>query len=148
MIHLVSTLLLPLAALACWRWSRLVSGALLLALVAGVVYGVWPWEPLRWVSAVTGTMGIAELGRRSVRRSVWRPPHFAVFDEEQQRHFARWGYGRPDVLAILLVWSAITDALSLLWWRRTEQWGALPVLQVIALLTMIVVSLLPRRNRA
>lgn len=144
MIHLLARWLLPLAALACWRWSRLVATALALGLVAELAYDVAPWEPLRWVSVVTGTMGIVDLWRRnSVIAEAGRDT--TVISGWRVRLLP---WGRPDVLAILLVWSSLADGLALLWWRRTEQWGALPVLQVITLLAMITVAVWPRRKHA
>lgn len=155
-------LLLP-AAVVAWRWSRLVSAALGLALVAEFAYDVAPWEPLRWISLVTGTMGLVELKRRiTLRRRAKDGDLYAsaewargaVFWEEPPKGYRDaprvvvqvFKY-RANILATMLVWSSLTDALALLWWRRTEQWGALPVLQTITLLAMIAVSVWPRRNR-
>ena len=138
----LATILLPITAFACWRWSRLVADALLLALAAEVVYDVAPWEPLRLVSAVTGLAGVVVLIEHG------RQPLYIV------GHGRNWRLGfwqglaqsRPTVLAFLLVGSMAADAAALLWWRGTGEWGPLPFFQVVVLLAMIGVSLWPRRS--
>lgn len=136
--------LLPIAALACWRWSRLVAGALVLAFGAWLLYRyAWQWEGLRWTSAVTGLMGVVELGRS--RPSAWTRWQFYK-RTLVGKALARTRYARVDALAMLLVGSAATDAAAMLWWRSTGEWGPLPFFQTLVLLMMIAIGLWPRRT--
>lgn len=153
--------LLPIAALACWRWSRLVAGALALAFGAWLVYRyAWQWDGLRWVSAVTGLAGVVEIGKRAGLRRVvpeeldhgarelWASGAATTYSLAhalmRDAWASRWAWGRVDVLALLLVGSAAADAAALLWWRRTCEWGPLPFFQTLVLLAMIAIGLWPR----
>lgn len=132
--------LLPIAALACWRWSRLVAGALAFAFGAALLYRyAWQWEGLRWVSAATGLVGTFELGRvqgwRDIREHVRAAPQYGAELRLTPRR---------DVLALLLVGSSAADAAAVLWWRGTGEWGPLPFFQVVVLAAMIAIGLWPR----
>jgi hypothetical protein len=118
MNHLALFLLLP-AAWLTWRWSRLVSGALWLTLVATVSWLATSWEPLRAVSFGTGLMGVVGL---------------ATHDED-----------RPRALSSLLVASMGVDLAALLIHRGVGQWGPLPFFQCIVLLAMCGIAW-PRRT--
>jgi hypothetical protein len=118
MNHLALALLLP-AALLTWRWSRLVSGALWLTLVATVSWLAILWEPLRAVSVCTGLLGVVGL---------------AVHNED-----------RPRALSSLLVASMGVDLAALLIHRGTGQWGPLPFFQCTVLLVMCGIAW-PRRR--
>jgi hypothetical protein len=168
MNHLALFLLLP-AAWLTWRWSRLVSGALWLALGTWLAYrGIrWHWpdvwaagylEWLRGVSVVTGLLGAWELVERaSARHVLLHKPWEAYL---LAREFAgRAGVtlislkatdawfapGRPDYLAALLVASMGVDLAAILIHRGASQWGPQPFFQCIVLVAMCVVAW-PRRT--
>jgi hypothetical protein len=152
--------LLPLAAAACWRWSKLVASTLLLAFAAALVYRyAWPWEGLRWVSAATGLAGAFELGRRAARRARVSGHHqraqawaddsglrgAEVWRDMMAAGVARNRVGRPDVLAMLLVGSAVADALAYRVFVGRGLW-VMAAAQIGWLSMMLVVSLWPSRR--
>jgi hypothetical protein len=171
MNHLALFLLLP-AAWLTWRWSRLMSAALWLALGTWLAYrGIkWQWpdmwaagylEWLRGVSMVTGLVGAVELWWRAsfraergrwismnpLRRSVYRTPATLVGVAVDPREWeATWAVGRPDILAALLVASMGVDLAALLICRAWGQWGPQPFFQACVLLAMCAVSVWPRRT--
>jgi hypothetical protein len=143
MSHL-AILLLPLAGLACWRWSRLVSGALVLAFGAALVYRyAWPWEGLRWVSAATGLAGAVELGRRARLRRL--QCHTTTRIGVPVFMWQTYKAGRPDLLAALLVGSAVSDALAYRVFVGRGLW-VMAAAQIGWLAAMIAVSLWPTRR--
>jgi len=135
----LARVLLPLAAILTWRWSRLVSGALGFAFVASLVYLVAPWEPLRWVSAVTGLAGVTELGRVRGISGLLARSRVGVRDRRM------YIMNRRDIVAALLVGSMAADGVAYLWHRSTGHWGPMPVLQVVVLAAMCVIGAWPRR---
>jgi hypothetical protein len=153
--HFALALLLP-AALLTWRWSRLVSGALWLALAVWLAYRGVRWaspdtwaaghlEWMRGVSMVTGLAGAAEIARRhGGYHATWHVP------EDMRPRMAAAGLirppvSRPDYLAGLLVVSMGVDLAALLICRAWGQWGPQPFFQCIVLVAMCVVAW-PRRK--
>jgi hypothetical protein len=170
MNHLALFLLLP-AAWLTWRWSRLVSGALWLALGTWLAYrGIrWQWpdlwtaghlEWMRGVSMATGLVGAIALADRAHRRTLREQIRAAYhewtmrgpidgFSGELGREVAEnarkaVAVGRPDVLAALLVASMAIDLAAMLIHRGAGQWGPQPFFQCVVLLAMCVVAW-PRR---
>jgi hypothetical protein len=103
MIHLALLLLLPAAVLA-WRWSRLVSAALALALLAGaafllVPHKAWTWREGEWrwtfaegayrlaLPGLVGLAGAVELARRQgERRALMRFGRWAFSVGYREQH--------------------------------------------------------------
>lgn len=167
--HLALLLLVP-AALLTWRWSRLVSVALVVTLAAEAFYRVVVWqnpsaweaghlEPLRAVSMFTGAVGAIVAARNSGRRSEheriagayreWmaRGPSEGftgvLGHEVAERSWSR--VRRSRWLGALLFGSMGVDLTALLIHRGTDQWGPLPLFQCVALLAMCAISVWPRR---
>ena len=118
-LSFIAAALLPFAAAFSWRTSRVVSVALGLASIgvgywiASLLYGVMPWDGSRWLVAwMSGVMGSIELHR----------------------------VGRPRQLGALLVGSSLADFVCLYREAHGAEFGALPVLQIAVLLTMIALS--------
>jgi hypothetical protein len=136
--------LLPIAAVCSWRWSKLVSAALGAALAAWLVYRyAWPWEGLRWVSAVTGLAGAVELGRRARLRRL--QCHTTTRIGVPVFMWQTYKAGRPDLLAALLVGSAVSDALAYRVFVGRGLW-VMAAAQIGWLAAMIAVSLWPTRR--
>jgi hypothetical protein len=171
MNHLALVLLLP-AALLTWRWSRLVSAALALALLAGIAFllvphqawtlhdGEWRWTFTEgaYRLALPGLVGLAGavvLAQRITVRQMLETDTIGVYQvaregggswddiEVARVAFAR---GRPDALAALLVVSMGVDLAALLLHRGTGQWGPQPFFQCAVLLAICAVSVKPRRK--
>lgn len=113
MIDIVSdALLFPVAALI-WRWSKLMSCALQLALIAAVAVRLGI-EEARVVSALTGLVGAIEIG--------------IVLDNPRDVDDLR----RAEVGALLLA-SMASDGVSWLVYRWTGDW-TLPSIQIPVLI--------------
>jgi hypothetical protein len=158
--HAALLLLLPAAVLA-WRWSRLVSAALALALLAGLAFllvphvawtlrdGEWRWTFAEGayrlaLPGLVGFAGAVVLFWRLDMREMCR--HCRVSTPEDAELVAHYALGRPDALAALLVVSMGVDLAALLLHRGTGQWGPQPFFQCAVLLAMCAISAYPRRK--
>jgi hypothetical protein len=125
----VAIALLPFVALATRRHSLLVAAACLSAFFATIAYLDMQYDPLRWiVAALTGALGLFELGRVVARSSTAR----AVLTLR-----ASW-------LAALLVGSSCADLVSLHYEAKGHTWGALPIWQIVTCVVMILISIVRR----
>jgi hypothetical protein len=160
MNHIALVLLLP-AALLTWRWSRLVSAALAIALLAGgafllVPHEVWTWHAGEWrwsfaegayrlaLPGLVGLAGAFVLFWRHDMREMCR--HGRVSTPEDAALVAYYALGRPDALAALLVVSMGIDLAALLLHRGTGQWGPQPFFQCAILLAMCAIGARSRRK--
>ena len=124
--HVAHGALLP-AAVFAWRWSRAVSMALGVAFAAAAVYLAAPWEPLRWVSALVGLVGIEEAGRGAAA-------------------LRRGGEGgRRALLGLLCFCSMAGDGAAHLLHRAGWPW-VFDLAQIIVCGAMICVCVWPRRR--
>lgn len=118
-LALCAAAVLPVASACTFRASRVASAALFLTTLGcaywlgSLILGAVPWDGARWLVAwLTGVMGSFELRLD----------------------------GRPRQLGALLVGSSLADLVSLYREAHGAEFGALPVLQIVALGMMIWAS--------
>lgn len=113
---IISDLLLFPVAILTWRWSKLVSCSIQLAIIASVAVRLGI-EQARAVSALTGLAGTIELGTAL---------EFPTYADSTMR--------RAKVGALLLA-SMATDSASWLLFKATGDW-CLPSVQIPVLLAI------------
>ena len=140
----VAHLILLPTAFFCWRHSRAISAAFIIAFVVASFYLACPIDALRWgLAGLTGGIGIAV--------TLWRT--WCRFGSA--RWNSRWsnafGFSAhypltPDILASLLVGSSVADFVSLRREAQGHPWGSLSFWQIAVCLLMIAISIIGRRT--
>ncbi len=143
-VDVVAHLILLPVAFFCWRHSRAISAAFIISFVAASFYLVHPIDTLRWFCAgLTGSVGIAV--------TLWR----AWCRIGSARRNIRWsdafGFSAhypmtPDILASLLIGSAVADFVSLRREAQGHPWGSLSLWQIAVSLLMIAICILGKRT--
>lgn len=126
---------LLLGAVASWRWSKRIGGAMLLAFLASLAFLVHPAEPLRWVSALVGLAGVVEAGSAAsaaVRAAKTPREAFAAME-------------RRGWLGLLCFASMASDGVAMLSWRLQVVWP-MPYTQIGWSLLLIAVGVWPARR--
>ncbi len=142
----VAHLILLPTAFFCWRHSRAISLAFIIAFVAASFYLLaCPIDAIRWFCAgLTGGIGIVV--------TLWR----AWCRIGAARWNARWSNVfwfsshyplTPDILASLLVGSSVADFISLRREAQGHPWGSLSFWQIVTCLVMIAVCIIGRRTQ-
>lgn len=137
-----------LAALACWRVSRPSALALLGAFAASLLYLVAPWEPLRWVSAAVGLVGVIEFvrGFEMLRVGV----QYVRFMRERRIEMrSPWRVilvlPRRAWIGLLLFASMAGDGAALIAYRTWQEW-VLPVAQIVVCAAIAAIARWPERD--
>jgi hypothetical protein len=152
-LNFVAMWLLPLVVVTSWRHSRIVSASCAIAFLSSIAYLDTRWDPLRWIVAVlTGVMGVVALSTYVVLRHPeispdYSPSRACANGEQVERNnvCVRNRVGRRDVLAALLIGSSCADLVSLHYEAKGHPWGALPILQIVVCVAMILISTVRRR---